>query len=107
MLRSPELKLFRSIITQAIEDAMYNGLDKYKIIDKREAISWLVSHSNDFKMICHYADIDSQYASIKFAKAMKLDIYTLTDMQHKIIQNRPTRGPYKNTQKYRLTFNDT
>jgi len=106
MLRSPELKLFRSIITQAIEDAMYNGLDKYKIIDKREAISWLVSHSNDFKMICHYADIDSQYASIKFAKAMKLDIYTLTDMQHKIIQNRPTRGPYKNTQKYRLTFNE-
>ena len=106
MLKSPELKLFRSIITQAIEDAMYNGLDKYKIIDKREAISWLVSHSNDFKMICHYADIDSQYASIKFAKAMKLDIYTLTDMQHKIIQNRPTRGPYKNTQKYRLTFNE-
>ena len=107
MTKSPELKLFRSIITQAIEDAMYNGLDKYKIIDKREAISWLVSHSNDFKMICHYADIDSQYASIKFAKAMKLDIYTLTDMQHKVIQNRPTRGPYKNTQKYRLTFNDT
>ena len=106
MLKSPELKLFRSIITQAIEDAMYNGLDKYKIIDKREAISWLVSHSNDFKIICHYADIDSQYASIKFAKAMKLDIYTLTDMQHKIIQNRPTRGPYKNTQKYRLTFNE-
>ena len=106
MLKSPELKLFRSIITQAIEDAMYNGLDKYKIIDKREAISWLVSHSNDFKMICHYADIDSQYASIKFAKAMKLDIYTLTDMQHKIIQNRPTRGPYKNTQKYRLTINE-
>jgi len=105
-MKSPELKLFRSIITQAIEDAMYDGLNKYKIIDKREAISWLVSHSNDFKMICHYADIDSQYASIKFAKAMKLDIYTLTDMQHKIIQNRPTRGPYKNTQKYRLTFNE-
>ena len=106
-MKSPELKLFRSIITQAIEDAMYDGLNKYKIIDKREAISWLVSHSNDFKIICHYADIDSQYASVKFAKAMKLDIYTLTDMQHKVIQNRPTRGPYKNTQKYRLTFNDT
>ena len=107
MTRSPELKLFRAIITQAIEDAMYNGLYKYKIIDKREAIAWLTSNSNDFKMICHFADIDSEYASIKFTKAMKLDIYTLTDMQHKVIQNRPTRGPYKNTQKYRLTFNDT
>jgi hypothetical protein len=105
--KSPELKLFRAIITQAIEDAMYDGLYKYKIIDKREAIAWLTSNSNDFKMICHFADINSEYATMKFAKAMKLDIYTLTDMQHKIIQNRPTRGPYKNTQKYRLTFNDT
>ena len=104
MLKSPELKLFRSIITQAIEDAMYDGLNKYKIIDKSEAISWLVSHSNDFKIICHYADIDSQYASVKFAKAMKLDIYTLTDMQHKVIQNKTDR-PHKE-KNYRLTFND-
>ena len=73
-MKSPELKLFRAIITQAIEDAMYEGLDKYKIIDKREAIAWLSSNSNDFKIICHYADINSQYASMKFAKAMKLDI---------------------------------
>ena len=103
-MKSPELKLFRSIITQAIEYAMYNGLDKYKIIDKREAISWLVSHSNDFKIICHYADIDSQYASVKFAKAMKLDIYNLTDMQNKVIQNQPLR-PHKE-KNYRLTFNE-
>ena len=107
MEKSPEHKLFRAILTQAISDAMYKGLHKYKIIDKREAIAWLTSNSNDFKMICHFADINSEYASTKFAKAMKLDIYTLTDMQHKVIQNRSTRGPYKNTQKFRLTFNDT
>jgi len=106
MIKSPELKLFRAIITQAIEDAMYDGLDKYKIIDKREAIAWLTGNSNNFKIICNYADLNAEYASTKFAKAMKLDIYTLTDMQHKVIQNRSTRGPYKNTQKYRLTFND-
>ena len=94
MEKSPEHKLFRAIITQAISDAMYDGLYKYKIIDKREAIAWLTSNSNDFKMICHFADIDSEYASIKFTKAMKLDIYNLTDMQHKILQNRPIRGPY-------------
>ena len=105
-MRSPELRLFRSIITQAIEDAMYEGLHKYKIIDKREAIAWLTSNSSDFQMICNYADLNAEYASTKFAKAMKHDIYTLTDMQHKVIQNRSTRGPYKNTQKYRLTFND-
>ena len=106
MANSPELKLFRAIITQAIEDAMYDGLYKYKIIDKREAISWLTSNSNDFKMICHFADINAEYASTKFAKAMKLDIYTLTDMQNKIIQNRP-QTPYILPSKFRLTFNDT
>ena len=104
MSKTPELKLFRAIITQAIEDAMYDGLYKYKIIDKREAITWLTGNSNDFKMICHYADINSEYASTKFAKAMKLDIYTLTDMQNKVIQNRSER-PHKE-KNYRLTFND-
>jgi len=105
MILSPELQLFRAVIARAIEDAMYNGLWKYKIIDKREAISWLTSNSNDFKRICNYADIDSEYASVKFAKAMKLDIYILTDMQNKILQNKP-QAPYKLPSKFRLTFND-
>ena len=61
MTRSPELRLFRAIITQAIDDAMYDGLDKYKIIDKRGAISWLTSNSNDFKTICNFADINSDF----------------------------------------------
>ena len=105
MTKSPELKLFRAVITRAIEDAMYDGLWKYKIIDKREAISWLTSNSNDFKRICHYADIDSEYALTKFTQAMKLDMYILTDMQNRVIQNRPQK-PYKSTGKFRLTFND-
>ena len=33
-MKSPELKLFRAIITQAIDDAMYDGLYKYKIEDR-------------------------------------------------------------------------
>ena len=103
-MKSPELKLFRAIITQAIDDAMYDGLYKYKIIDKREAIAWLTGNSSDFKMICHYADLNSEYASTKFAKAMKLDIYSLTDMQNKVIQNRSER-PHKE-KNYRLTFNE-
>ena len=105
MIQSPELKLFRAIITRAIEDAMYDGLHRYKIIDKREAISWLTSNSNDFKSICNYADIDSEYALTKFTKAMKLDIYNLSDMQSNVIQNKPQRT-HKLTNKFRLTFND-
>ena len=60
---------------------------------------------NDFKSICHYADIDSEYALAKFTQAMKLDMYILTDMQNRVIQNRPQK-PYIPISKYRLTFND-
>jgi hypothetical protein len=95
-MKSPELKLFRAIITQAIEDAMYDGLYKYKIIEKREAIAWLTGNSNDFKMICHYADLNAEYASIK---------YSITDNQYKVMSNKPKR-PHGNTKNYRLTFND-
>ena len=84
---------------------LLTGLDKYKIIDKRGAISWLTTNSNDFKSICHYADIDSEYALTKFTQAMKLDIYILTDMQNKVIQNKPQK-PHTLTDKFRLTFND-
>ena len=37
-MKSPERYLFRAVISQAIHDAMYNGLDKYYLIDKRNAI---------------------------------------------------------------------
>ena len=93
-MKSPELRLFRAVITQAIEDAMYEGQDRYKIMDKREAIAWLTSHSNDFKIICHYADINSEYATMKFTKAMNLDIYKLSDSQNNVIKNKPGR-PHK------------
>ena len=105
MTQSPQLKLFRAVIARAIEDAMYDGLYKYKIFDKREALSWLTSNSIDFKCICHFADIDSEYAFTKFTKAMKRDIYNLSDTQNKIVQSK-TKRPYISTGKYRLTFND-
>ena len=102
-MRSPELRLFRAIITQAIEDAMYEGQDRYKIMNKREAIAWLTSNNNDFKVICNYADINSEYATMKFTKAMKLDIYKLTNTQNRVIKNKPGR-PHKSPGSYRLKF---
>ena len=86
MTQSPELKLFRAVITRAIEDAMYDGLYKYKIFDKREALSWLTSNSIDFKCICHFADIDSDTFCIsvealeKELKKKKIDVVIVVHM---------------------------
>ena len=78
-MKSPERYLFRAVLSQAIHDAMYNGLDKYYLIDKRNAIDWLISNSVDFRTICHYAEIDPDMACRKFTAAMKLDLYTLKE----------------------------
>ena len=103
-MKSPERYLFRAVISQAIHDAMYNGLDKYYLIDKRNAIDWLIGNSVDFKTICSWADIDPDIACKKFTAAMKLNTYVLTEDQYKVL-NKP-RKEYKHKGKFRLTFND-
>ena len=101
-MKSPERYLFRAVLSQAIHDAMYNGLDKYYLIDKRNAIDWLISNSLDFRTICHYAEIDPNMACRKFTAAMKLDLYTLKKSQHRVL-NKP-RKQYKHKDKFRLSF---
>ena len=101
-MKSPERYLFRAVLSQAIHDAMYNGLDKYYLIDKRNAIDWLIGNSVDFRTICSYAEIDSEIACRKFTAAMKLDLYTLKENQHRVL-NKP-RKQYKHKDKFRLSF---
>ena len=104
MDKSPELILFRAVINQAIHDAMYDGVYKYHIIDKREAIQWLTSNSIDFRTICSYAEIDSSQATRKFTEAMKLDLYAMRNDQKKVLSK--PRKKYKHKGKFRLTFNE-
>ena len=104
MDKSPELILFRAIINQALHDAMYDGVYKYHIIDKREAITWLISNSKDFQLVCSWAEIDPGIACRKFTEAMKLDLYALRDDQTKVLTKE--RKKYKHKGKFRLTFYD-
>ena len=99
-----QIRLFRAIINQAIHDAMYDGVYKYHIIDKREAIQWLTSDSVDFRTICSYAEIDASQATSKFTEAMKLDLYAMRNDQEKVLSK--PRKKYKHKGKFRLTFND-
>ena len=99
-----QIKLFRAIINQAIHDAMYDGVYKYHIIDKREAIQWLTSDSVDFRTICSYAEIDPSQATRKFTEAMKLDLYAMRNDQEKVLSK--PRKKYKHKGKFRLTFNE-
>ena len=103
-MKSPELILVIAVINQAIKEAMYDGWNKYYIIDKRRAIELLSGNSIDFRTICHYADIDPERACRKFTAAMKLDLYALRDDQNRVLSK--PRKEYKHKGKYRLTFNE-
>lgn len=104
MDKSPEIILFRAIINQALRDATYDGVYKYHIIDKREAITWLISNSKDFQLVCSWAEIDPGIACRKFTEAMKLDLYALREDQTKVLTKQ--RKKYKHKGKFRLTFYD-
>ena len=69
--RSPEFVLWQAVIAQAITDAKYNGLRKPYLECKRLAISWFSNCSKDFKEVCQYADINSDYAYKKTQTAIQ------------------------------------
>ena len=104
-MKSPELILFRSIINQALHDATYDGVYKYHIIDKRNAIAWLIGNSQDFQTICSWAEIDSGRACRKFNESMKEPIYALREDQKEVLY-KPRKEYEKHSGKFRLTFND-
>ena len=100
MARTPEQKLFLSVIVQAIHDASYKGVDVYCKIYKRAAISWLTSNSKDFRFVCTLADLDPDRTYSKLLKAIKYDISELKDNYY--IKQKPERE-YR-PGRYRLKF---
>ena len=54
----PERKLFVAVLSQAIHDAFSSHVPK---LEKRQAQTWLMSNSQDFRIICENAGRDAKY----------------------------------------------
>ena len=103
--RIPEFVLWQAVIAQAITDAKYDGLRKNYLECKRLAIAWFSNCSTDFKNVCHYADINPNYAYQKFQKAVQQDKFQFTLQQSKILQDRRTSAQIKYEKKgFKLKF---
>ena len=99
-MRTPEQRMFLNVITQAVHDASYNGEERYDVYHRDQAISWLTSNSYDFRLVCKLADLDPDYAFMKFQKAIDSDIYKIRKDHYK--KQKPGR---KNPPgRYRLMF---
>ena len=101
----PELVMWQAVIAQAITDAKYDGLRKHYLECKRLAIAWFSNRSKDFKEVCQYADINSDYAYKKTQTAMQQGPFKFTPQQSKILQDRRTPAQIKYEKKgFKLKF---
>ena len=64
----PEENFISSIITQAIEDASYEGTSKKKLKHKKEAIDWFMNNDPQFIQYCKILGIDSNTIRNKIVK---------------------------------------
>ena len=102
---SSETKLWYAVLAQAITDASYSGIRKAYVDCKKKAIEWLQSNSKDFQMVCHYADLESDYVKRKFDIAFNSNKFNITDVQQKIMNDKRTPAQIKYEKKsFKLKF---
>ena len=70
----PEENFISSIITQAIEDASYEGTSKKKLKHKKEAIDWFMNNDPQFMQYCKILGIDSNTIRNKIVKNVPMTI---------------------------------
>ena len=61
----PEKILFIAVLSQAVHDAFSSHVPE---LEKRQAQSWLMSNSEDFKIICENAGRDAKYVLTKIRR---------------------------------------
>jgi methionyl-tRNA formyltransferase len=65
-----EIKLWRAVIQQNLEDLVYRGNSKKKLRWKQQALEWLNQTNEDLYLVCEYAQI-SPNQLLKLAQHLK------------------------------------
>ena len=64
-MEGPERRLFIAVLSQAVHDAFSSHVPG---LEKRQAQSWLISNSKDFRDICELSGRDSSYVLEKIRR---------------------------------------
>jgi len=64
-MEGPERRLFIAVLSQAVHDAFSSHVPG---LEKRQAQSWLISNSKDFRDICELSGRDSEYVLTKIRR---------------------------------------
>ena len=85
MLEEPvpqEQKLFRAILTLALEDVLSKSQGRHESVVKAEAHDWFVNDSEDYRNVCYMAGLDSDWVRERYVKALDNGQVKFTLKQH-------------------------
>lgn len=78
-----EIKLWRAVINNAIQDAMLQVSDRKSSLLKCDAHYWIIENSQDFQNVCHYADLNPEDVRRQYIRAIHKKKIIFTDKQIK------------------------
>ena len=71
--KSPEARLWRAVLAQAIADARTSSAKKTERFEKARALFWF--GTKDFATVCDYAGFEPSVARKKIAEALEKNVY--------------------------------
>lgn len=78
---SCEKKLWRSVLTNAVEDTLIINSDRKNSLIKLKAHNWILDSGSNFDEVCTCADIDSDSMISSYKKALSNRIVRFTKRQ--------------------------
>jgi len=99
---SSETRLWRSVITLAVEDVLNKSQSRHESVLKAEAHDWFVDGGEDFEFACYSAKLDPDFIRERYLGALDTGHVTFTKKQHlqvKYTRMYETMKKEKNVQK--------
>lgn len=78
----PETKLWRAVITLAVEDVLNKSQGRNESVIKAEAHDWFIGGGEDFDIVCFNAELDPDFVRDRYLRALDTGHVTFTKKQH-------------------------
>jgi hypothetical protein len=78
----PEIRIWRAVISMALEDVMITNQNRTESVLKGEAHDWFCNNSEDFKFVCFQAEMDPKYVRMKYLEALERGNIFFTNKQN-------------------------
>lgn len=79
---SPEVKLWRAVLTMALEDVLNTSQTRNESVNKANAHDWFINNSDDFQNACFNAGLDAEWVRDRYLLALDTGIIRFTKKQH-------------------------